>query len=356
MKELLTKLVSFKTFQPDEINRAMDWIEDFLKKSGVPVKKLTNEGLSMLVATIGDPKAKKLVLNAHIEVVANPPEYFNLREDKDRLIGPGVLDMKGAAVVYMMLLKELKGEKLPIGVEVQFVPDEEVGGLFGTAYLVKNGYLGDFVICGEPTHLNISIQSKGRIYFEANVPGRISHSARPWEGENAIFRAYEFYNEISRASFMRAKNEFFTIPSLAMTKISAGKATNQVPDECLIGIDFRYLPEQDANKILEEIKKIAAGFKAEIEVKSTSDPICATKNNPWVKNIFSIAKKHRKDAKLIGQHGSADGRFFTPLGIEAIEFGPSGGNQHAANEYINYPSLLSYKEIMEELILTRLPL
>ncbi|HDZ36076.1 MAG TPA: M20/M25/M40 family metallo-hydrolase [Thermococcus sp.] len=49
--------------------------------------------------------------------------------------------------------------------------------------------------------------------------------------------------------------------------------------------------------------------------------------------------------------GAADSRFFTPYGVKAIDFGPSGGNIHGPNEYVELPSLKILPRVYREVAL-----
>ena len=190
LKKILGDLVAFKSFEPVEINRCIDYIQNYLKADGIELELLENEGLKILVAWIGPKDAKQtLILNNHIDVVQNDPKYFSMKEEGDRWIGPGIFDMKASGAVTMELLKELRNEKLPVRIMAQFVPDEETTGK-GTQYLVKKGYMGDFLICLEPTHLKLSIQSKGCLWLEARFTGRTAHGSRPWLGDSAVEKAF----------------------------------------------------------------------------------------------------------------------------------------------------------------------
>ncbi len=45
------------------------------------------------------------------------------------------------------------------------------------------------------------------------------------------------------------------------------------------------------------------------------------------------------EARVVEMAGASDARYFSPLGIETIDFGPVGGNAHGPNEYVSIKSL-----------------
>ena len=50
----------------------------------------------------------------------------------------------------------------------------------------------------------------------------------------------------------------FDRPSINLGRILGGDALNKVPDRCAIDVDIRYLPEQDPETILEQVRAIGA--------------------------------------------------------------------------------------------------
>ncbi|MGC9153078.1 MAG: M20/M25/M40 family metallo-hydrolase [Vulcanisaeta sp.] len=56
------------------------------------------------------------------------------------------------------------------------------------------------------------------------------------------------------------------------------------------------------------------------------------------------------DARVVEMAGASDARYFSPLGIETIDFGPIGGNHHGPNEYVSVKSLGLTAKFYEELI------
>lgn len=75
---------------------------------------------------------------------------------------------------------------------------------------------------------------------------------------------------------------------------------------------------------------------------------------PFVKTVLSVITQHGEKVKAVEGAGAADSRYFTPLGVKAIDFGPKGGNVHGPNEYVEIPSLKMlpqvYTEILENLL------
>jgi succinyl-diaminopimelate desuccinylase len=280
----------------------------------------------------------------------NDPSKFALREDKDRLIGPGVFDMKASAAVMMELLHEIDAKKLSSRVMFQFVPEEEIGGHEGTGYLVKKGYTGSFVICCEPTHLKISVQSKGAIFIKGMVRGRAAHGSRPWLGDNAILKALRLYQDLQTLPYLKASSELFKCGTANLTKIIGGDSINKVPDWCEIYLDCRYLPGQREEEVLDQIASVFNRHEATHEIIRSAHPVVTPVDHDAVLKLHTICKKYEPTSVIFGQDGTSDAHFFSPLGIPGIEFGPTGGGQHSTEEYVEYSKLLIYKKVLKEFI------
>lgn len=350
LKKILGDLIAFKSYEAPEINRCMDYIHTYLKNGGVETEALENEGLKILVAWIGPKDAKlTLILNSHIDVVQNDPKYYRMKEEGDRLIGPGIFDMKSSAAVTMQLLVELKDKPLPYRVMAQFVPDEETTGK-GTQFLVSKKFLGDFLICLEPTHLKLSIQCKGCMWLEVRFPGKTAHGSRPWLGESAVDKAIDCHKELQTLPYVNSSSQFFKQASAALTTINGGDSRNKIPDHCTVTFDVRYLPEQTREEVMEQIIPVLKKYGAEWKELSHGFPVVTTPENPFVQRLFKETQKLWPQTIIFGQDGSSDARFYTPVNVPGIEWGPVGGNQHGHDEFIDYPALLTFKEILKQFL------
>ena len=109
--------------------------------------------------------------------------------------------------------------------------------------------LGDFAITGEPTDLHIGIQAKGVLALRIEVTGTSAHGSTPWVGDNAVLKAIDVFRQIESLPFARESSDLFDRPSINLGRIVGGDAINKVPDLCVIDVDVRYLPGQDADEI-----------------------------------------------------------------------------------------------------------
>lgn len=345
--ELVKELIKIDSSEKEGANRAVDFCEGYLLLKNLKYETKENNGYKMLLCEIGQGN-KTLILNGHLDVVSGKSEQFVPKEADGKLYGRGAADMKAAAAAMMCTIVELKDKALPCKVELQLVTDEEIGGLNCSKYLADLNPHKDFVICGEPTQLGIGIQCKGVLQIDIIVNGKSAHGSRPWEGENAIIKAYEIFNNISKLPFTTESSEIYDYPSINLSKIEGGLVYNKVPDCCKLSLDIRYLPEQNTEHIISQIKQVAGD---NILVKGYGDPVKTKMDNHYVRLLANSIKRHTYcETKIFGQHGSADSKFYSKYGIPAVEFGPCGDNWHGDDEYVDIDSVYKYKEILKDFI------
>ena len=184
-------------------------------------------------------------------------EKFEPRVEGDHLIGRGTYDIKGALAALLLALADLRNQDR-VRVRLGIVPDEESEEDHerGGDLLVSEGFLGDFVITGEPTDMLVGVAAKGVVAMRILIEGRAAHGSTPWLGENAILRAVDVFRAVQSLPFASQSSELFDRPSINLGRILGGDALNKVPDQCVIDVDVRHLPEQDPDSILAEVESI----------------------------------------------------------------------------------------------------
>lgn len=342
--ELLEALIEFNSANQAMANKTIDFCEQWLKDKGLEVEVLINEGYKMLVCTVGEGE-QKIIFNGHVDVVSGAPYQFKPEVKDGKMYGRGTADMKGGLSAMMAAITELS--TLDLGntsVQLHIVSDEETGGNFCTSYLVDNGYLGDFAICGEPTQLGVGYKAKGVLQMDMFFEGKPAHGSRPWEGDNAIIKAFKTYEAIKELPFAKVSSDLYDAPSINLAKILGGDAYNKVPQKCEMNVDIRYLPEQSSEEILEEIKEITdANVKIHYEAVPVNNDL---ESKPMQLLLSCIEAATHSSPKVFGQHGTSDAAYYLKYDVPAIEFGPSGSDWHGEGEYVELQSLELYKTIL----------
>lgn len=347
---LLEELIKIDSSTKTGANKAIAYCEQWLTEQGVPVQRIENRGFHMLVSEIGKGDST-IVLNGHIDVIEAEERQFHPYTENGKMYGRGAADMKAGVAASMAATAQLKDMELTSKVMLQIVPDEETGGKNGTKYLTEKGYLGDFIICGEPTNLGIGIQSKGVLQLDITVQGKPAHGSRPWEGVNAITKAMDLFEEILELPFAQESSSMFTKPSINLARIKGGTVYNKVPEHCVMSLDIRYLPHQSPEDIIHQIKQLT---ESPLSVHNRNNPVTTKEDNPYVKALEESIKRitHLESVNLFGQHGSNDGQFFTEYGSSTVEFGPIGSDWHGEDEMVYIDSVREYQAVLVDFILT----
>ncbi|MBT2692589.1 ArgE/DapE family deacylase [Bacillus sp. ISL-55] len=349
MKELLKELILIDSSTKEGANQAVEFCKQWLIEHELQPNLIENNGYKMLVCEIGEGD-KTIVFNGHVDVVSGKKEQFVPVEKDGRIYARGAADMKAGVAAMMVAMKELQNQKLGVKIQLQIVSDEEIGGMNCTGYLVENEYRGDFVICSEPTQLGVALQAKGVLRVEVEVTGKSAHGSRPWEGENAIVKAYQIYEKLLQLPFTKESSDFYQSPSINLAIISGGEVFNKVPDHCVMSLDIRYLPGQDSDSIVQQIESISDG-KVTVSLKGI--PVATKRDDSFITQLKPVLEKHiAGEAVIFGQHGAADTQYFAAHGIPAIEFGPSGANWHGDDEFVELESLEKYKDILIDFVKT----
>lgn len=290
-----------------------------------------------------------IILNGHLDVVAAAKDHFQPYVKDDKLYGRGAFDMKGAIAVKILLFKEL-ADKLSYPFALQLTCDEEISGADGTGYQVDQGVRGEFVIIGEcNNNFQICTKSKGRQIIKLTTEGVASHSGYPWLGKNAIMRMYEVLEPILKAFPVAKKETHNTVVNLTKIESSENGSLNKIPHHCSAYIDIRSAPH-DKETIAKIKSLLPPDIMIEIDNKRINHFVEPT--NKYVLDLKKITHEIRREDYLLRMgHATSDAPFYTQIGCDAVEFGPSGNGAHQDDEWVDIQGLVDYYEILKRFLL-----
>ncbi len=344
-RDLAERLIAYDTSRPEGLRVAAEYVRGWLENAGVRVETRDHGGLPMLVGEVGPARGPAVVFHGHLDVVPGFDEQFVPRVEGERLVGRGAFDMKGALAAMLCAMGDAVSQQRTRVVFV-CVPDEESEQVDdrATEAFVQSGIDASFAITGEPTDLHVGVQAKGLLAIQVEVRGTAAHGSTPWLGDNALLKAHDVYRRIETLPFSRQSSELFDRPSINLSRTSGGDAINKVPDRCLIDVDIRYLPGQDAGEILEQVAALP-----DVEIVQTLErvPAVVAPDDPYVLALREAAGASGDSASLsVGRDGASDAQYFLDAGIPAVEFGPVGAGHHGPEEWVSIPSLADYRRAL----------
>jgi succinyl-diaminopimelate desuccinylase len=353
IEPFLTDLVSIPSIshRAEACAHVLDKAEELLGSGhGLHVERLRFEETPCMIVSTKPSRDARIILNAHLDVVPARPEQFVPRLESGRLHARGAYDMKGAAAVYLALLRAvaaLPTDRRP-DLQVQFVTDEEVGGHFGAMRLQQAGYKADLFIAGEPTDLAICHRAKGILWLTLLFDGKPGHAAMPWETQNPITTVLEG---------LRAVEARFPVPSapvwattVTVTNLSAaGEAHNRVPASARLDLDVRRIPDDSEESILEFMRDTFP--TAQLEVLQRGQALDTAADHPQVKRVADLQEKLTGERpRFYGEHFGSDARYWSVEGVPAICWGPRGAGMHGDDEWVDLDSLQTYYKLVSAVV------
>ncbi|MBN1210736.1 MAG: acetylornithine deacetylase [Myxococcaceae bacterium] len=348
LRALLTELVALDTTSVRPNAPLIDFAQARLEAAGFVAERqrYTDElGVEKvnLVAVKGGEGRAALALVGHSDCVPYDTAWtdaLRLTEREGRLYGRGACDTKG--FIACALHAAMRAERLKAPLMVVLTADEEIG-LVGAKKLVEAG-LGRarYAIVGEPTSLVPVRANKGYCLGEVEVRGKEGHSAYPDSGASAIFRAGRFLHrleELARTALREERDESFEPPftTVNVGLIQGGKAKNIIPGLCRFTVEWRPIPGQSPERVVElletirrELVRDEPAYEAHIRVLRTDQGV-STRPDAEVLRFLAEETGNTPATVSFGTEAPQ----LTALGAEAVVFGPGDIKvAHQTGEYV----------------------
>lgn len=346
---LTSALVAFPSTaeQPEQLVAVIDYLATYLATiPDIFVERSEVGGKPALVATLRQTRSPALLINGHADVVAGRPEQFRAELRNNRLYGRGSQDMKGSLAVMLRLLKDLAGLPNRPDIGFQFVSDEEIGGTLGTERLLQEGWRCDFMVCLEPTNLDILYEHKGGMWIEVRLPGVPAHASRPWAGRNPLPALGAGLLALEKRFPQPGPDEWrSTVTPTSVT--TGGNSRNQVPSVAELTVDVRFVAEDDPEQLA---AAVAACFpEAQVEVKTCGPGLITDPDAPAVQRLAAtVAKRIGRQPRFYREHFATDARFYTIAGMPAVCLGPVGAGLHSDEEWVEVDSLVDLYTLLRD--------
>ncbi len=267
-----------------------------------------------------DPSRGRVVFAGHLDTVPEPESGIEVRVDNELVYGRGASDMKAGDAVMLSLLEDFDWDSSwaePVFVfyerEEGPYPENGLEAVFAGSPWVLDA---DLALCLEPTAGALEVGCVGTAQVEVTFKGKSSHSARPWQGENALTAAGEFLAALHERPAEKVLVEglpFYEV--LTPTLARGGRAKNVVPDEFWVNVNYRFAPGRaldDVKRTFEELLPRTAGY--EISDFAPSGPVSL--NSPLLGKLIDSGIEVRP------KQAWTDVARFALHGVAAANFGP----------------------------------
>jgi acetylornithine deacetylase len=268
-QKLLQELVAIPSVSSQSNRPVVEWIQRFFEPFGWHQRAFCYrddagvEKVNLIVSPqeMGEGTADaELAIVCHTDTVPFGSEWAgatDLREQDDMLHGCGACDVKGFLSSMLAAVHRLDVTQLSRRLCLVFTSDEEVGCRGARFLLGQQALRTRYAIVGEPTSLVPARAGKGYCLARVSVKGKAAHSAYPEAGRSAIFSAARLLRGIEAlAQELRdSRNEAFSPPwtTLNVGEIHGGTAKNVIPAECSFLLEWRPVPGQRLELVLDRL-------------------------------------------------------------------------------------------------------
>jgi succinyl-diaminopimelate desuccinylase len=176
--------------------------------------------------------------------------------------------------------------------------------------------------------------------------GQAAHSARPWQGKNAIHAAGSLLAELEARGRVAVERDGFTFYEvMSATLAKGGRARNVVPDAFELNLNYRFAPGKSLEQAQADVRAFVAG-RCEVAFTdlAPSGRVCA--GNPHYQRLLKSGGL-RAEAK----QAWTDVARFSEAGVDAVNFGPGETAQaHQRDESCSVQALADAYQTLERFL------
>ncbi|MBX3186676.1 MAG: succinyl-diaminopimelate desuccinylase [Labilithrix sp.] len=291
-------------------------------------------GDSLVVPLVrkGGGSRPHVALVGHLDTVRT--ENGPARIENGRCFGAGAADMKSGLAV-MIVLAETLGDMAQCDLTLVFYAREEGPYLENELgpVLAQDPELRyvDLAVCLEPSDNRLHLGCCGSIHATVTYGGKTSHSARPWEGENAITKAAPLLDRLAVLAPIEHHIEGLLYrTTTTVTLANGGRGRNIVPDTFTLNLNHRFAPDTSLDRAKADLLALidAGASGAVVELTDLAPAAMPSANHPMVKALAAAGTRGTEP-----KQAWTDVARFSALGVPAVNFGPGENAQaHQKNE------------------------
>lgn len=293
-------------------------------------------GDSLVVPVRRGTGGPHVVLGGHLDIVRTehdgPP-----RIDGDRLYAPGAADMKSGLAIMLALAEHPEPWQVDLSVvfyarEEGPYAENELGPVLAADPELTRASVAVML---EPSDNKLQLGCGGSIHAAVRFNGRTAHSARPWQGENAVHKSAALLARLSALEPSTDERDGLLWKNvISATMASGGRARNIIPDVFELNLNHRFGPSTSVERARQNVLELVAG-EADVTFVDISPSAPPLRHHPLVaalaeSGVLAVEPKQ----------AWTDVARFAALGVPAVNFGPGVQAQaHQKNEWTLLPPL-----------------
>ncbi|WP_122739295.1 acetylornithine deacetylase [Pseudomonas syringae] len=374
--DIFKRLIAFETVSSEPNMALIDYVRDLLATKGIEslvVKDETGKKANLFAST-GPREQPGVLLSGHTDVVpaagqawTMPPFQATLRDG--RIYGRGTCDMKGFIALAIDAMLDAADMTLTRPLQLALSHDEEIGCV-GVRRLLDVLHLAPvrpfLCVVGEPTLMQFAVGHKGKSSYRTYCRGQEAHSSLAPRAVNAIHLASDFIAELrnsqKQVEQQGVRDEGYDIPysTVHIGRIDGGKALNIVPNLCTLEFEYRNLPGDDPDQLLEQLRERAevlvrearqlSGVAAiDIEIMNEYPALETHPSVEAVRMLHAFAEPGTQHIKV--SYGTEGGLFAGRLNVPVVVCGPGSIEQaHKPDEFIEESQMNAGERFLQSLL------
>jgi succinyl-diaminopimelate desuccinylase len=349
MTEKLADTLLWLCRVPSPIGEERELCDAVAERLGrVPLAEpIRRHGDSIVVPLVRGTGKPHLVLGGHLDVVRTqhdaPP-----RIEGDKLYGAGAADMKSG----LALLLEIAERPVRPDVDLTLVfyareegpyAENELGPVLAAEPELTRAALA---IMLEPSDNKLQLGCGGSLHATVTFQGRTAHSARPWQGENAVHKAFGLLSRLSALEPVTESLDGLEWKSVvSATLASGGRARNVIPDRFELNLNHRFGPSTSIEQAKANVESLVRG-EAEVTFTDLSPSAPPHRTHPLVVALAASGVE-----TVEPKQAWTDVARFHTFGVPAVNFGPGTQAQaHQRNEWTELSKLEKGSAILKRFL------
>ena len=317
---------------------------------------------------------RSLIMNGHIDVVSAEP-VSALQYDPwaaeivgDRMYGRGAYDMKSGVALNLFLSRLLNDLQIPLKGDftIHSVIEEECTGNGALAASLRDR--ADACIVTEPHFGDYTRAHLGVMWFRVAIEGKSAHAGHAWQGVNAIVKAAPIVLALRDLDDRMNEQvhplwEGLTHPiNLNVGVIQGGDWPSTVPGDCHLHCRVSFFPSMTKEQLRAEIQSAIDAVVQQDEWLREHPPVVTydgfqtegvilDEHEPFLE-VLGAASETVLGRPMPGRIATAvnDMRYYIFQGVPSTCYGASGGNAHAADEWLDLTSIAPAAKVLAKFV------